>query len=270
MSTETTPVRTAQGSGVGEGASYPDLAGRPVFITGGGSGIGASLVEGFARQGASVAFVDIDEAASRALVERLQAQGLASPWWRRVDVTDVDALHQAVQDGASALGDFHTLVNNVGSDDRHRLEEVTLDYWNQRVAINQRAAFFAIQAAVPGMRRRGSGAIINLGSTGWQSKTGGYPVYATAKSSVNGLTRGLARELGADRIRINVLTPGWVMTERQVTLWLDAAGERDLLRNQCLPDKVLPEDITAMTLFLASDQARAITAQEFVVDAGWT
>ena len=270
MSAETNPVLAARRSGIGEGASYPELAGRPVFITGGGSGIGASLVEGFVRQGAPVAFVDIDETASRALVERLQAQGLASPWWRRVDVTDVDALRQAVLDGASAVGDFHTLVNNVGSDDRHRLEEVTPDYWNQRVAINQRAAFFAIQAAVPGMRRRGSGAIINLGSTGWQSKTGGYPVYATAKSSVNGLTRGLARELGADRIRVNVLTPGWVMTERQITLWLDAEGERDLLRNQCLPDKVLPEDITAMALFLASDQARAITAQEFVVDAGWT
>ena len=140
MSAETNPVLAVQGSGVGEGASYPELAGRPVFITGGGSGIGASLVEGFARQGAPVAFVDIDEAASRALVERLQAQGLASPWWRRVDVTDVDALRQAVQEGASALGDFHTLVNNVGSDDRHRLEEVTPDYWNQRVAINQRAA----------------------------------------------------------------------------------------------------------------------------------
>ncbi|WP_246197368.1 SDR family NAD(P)-dependent oxidoreductase [Pseudoxanthomonas sacheonensis] len=270
MSAATTPALAMQGGGVGRGASYPELAGRPVFITGGGSGIGASLVEGFARQGAPVAFVDIDESASRVLAEHLQRQGLASPWWRRVDVTDVDALRQAVQDGADALGDFHILVNNVGSDDRHRLEEVTPDYWNQRVAINQRAAFFAIQAAVPGMRRRGSGAIINLGSTGWQSKTGGYPVYATAKSSVNGLTRGLARELGADRIRINVLTPGWVMTERQVTLWLDADSERDLLRNQCLPDKVLPEDITAMALFLASDQARAITAQEFVVDAGWT
>ena len=270
MSAETTPVPAAQGSGAGKGASYPELAGRPVFITGGGSGIGASLVVGCARLGARVAFVFMEEAASGALVERLQAQGLASPWWRRVDVTDVDALRQAIQDGARALGDFHTLINNVGSDDRHRLEEVTPDYWNQRVAINQRAAFFAIQAAVPGMRRRGGGAIVNLGSTGWQSKTGGYAVYATAKSSVNGLTRGLARELGADRIRINVLTPGWVMTERQVTLWLDAASERDLLRNQCLPDKVLPEDITAMALFLASDQARAITAQEFVVDAGWT
>ena len=149
-------------------------------------------------------------------------------------MTDVDALRQAVQDGAIALGDFHTLVNNVGSDDRHRLEEVTLDYWNQRVAINQRAAFFAIQAAVPGMRRRGSGAIINLGSTGWQSKTGGYPVYATAKSSVNGLTRGLARELGADRIRINVLTPGWVMTERQIPFgWMRTASATCCATNAC-------------------------------------
>jgi NAD(P)-dependent dehydrogenase (short-subunit alcohol dehydrogenase family) len=150
------------------------------------------------------------------------------------------------------------------------LDAVTPEYWERCVAINQRAAFFAIQAVVPGMKRLGGGSIVNLGSTGWQTKTGGYPVYATAKSSVNGLTRGLARELGAARIRVNVLTPGWVMTERQVTLWLDEAGERELARNQCLPDKVMPEDIARMALFLASDEARAITAQEFVVDAGWT
>jgi NAD(P)-dependent dehydrogenase (short-subunit alcohol dehydrogenase family) len=137
------------------------------------------------------------------------------------------------------------------------------------MAINQRPAFFAIQAVVPGMKRLGGGSIVNLGSTGWQTKAGGYPAYATAKSSVNGLTRGLARELGASRIRINVVSPGWVMTERQVTLWLDEAGEAELARNQCLPDRVEPEDVAAMVLFLASDQARAITAQEFIVDAGW-
>jgi NAD(P)-dependent dehydrogenase (short-subunit alcohol dehydrogenase family) len=252
-----------------ERASYPRLAGRRVFITGGGSGIGAALVEAFAGQGAHVAFVDIAAEASQALADRLAAAGLARPWYRRCDVTVVTDLQQVLADAAQALGDFHVLVNNVASDDRHALHEVTPEYWDQRMAINQRPAFFAIQAVVPGMRRLGGGSIINLGSTGWQTKAGGYVAYATAKSSVNGLTRGLARELGAARIRINVVSPGWVMTDRQVTLWLDEAGEADLARNQCLPDKIWPEDVAAMVLFLASDQARAITAQEFVVDAGW-
>lgn len=257
------------GAGIGQ-ARYPELAGRRVFVTGGGSGIGAALVDGFARQGAQVAFVDIDDGASSALVAGLEDAGHPRPWYRRCDVTDVAALQQAITDAAAELGDFHALVNNVGSDDRHELHEVTPEYWDRRVAINQRPAFFAIQAVVPGMQRLGGGSIINLGSTGWQNKTGGYPVYATAKSSVNGLTRGLAHELGAQRIRINVVTPGWVMTQRQVTLWLDEEGERALRSNQCLPDKVQPEDIAAMVLFLASDQSRACTAQEFVVDAGWS
>jgi D-xylose 1-dehydrogenase len=249
---------------------YPSLLGRRVFITGGGSGIGAAMVEAFARQGAAVAFVDIAEDDSAALATRLDEAGLARPWWRRCDVTDVVALQAAVADAAGELGDFHVLVNNVGSDDRHALADVTPEYWDRRMAINQRPAFFAIQAVVPGMRRLGGGSIINLGSTGWQTKTSGYPAYATAKSSVNGLTRGLARELGAERIRINIVTPGWVMTERQIRLWLDEAGERELQRNQCLPDKVMPADIAAMVLFLASDDSRACTAQEFVVDAGWS
>jgi NAD(P)-dependent dehydrogenase (short-subunit alcohol dehydrogenase family) len=227
------------------------------------------VVEHFARQGAVVAFVDIAEKASLELAARLEAAGIARPWSRRVDVTRVPELQQAIADAARELGDFHILVNNVASDDRHALLDVTPEYWDQRMAINQRPAFFAIQSVVPGMQRLGGGSIVNLGSTGWQTKSGGYPAYATAKSSVNGLTRGLARELGAARIRINVVSPGWVMTDRQIALWLDAAGEAELQRNQCLPDKLWPEDIAAMVLFLASDQARAITAQEFTVDAGW-
>lgn len=250
-------------------AHYPSLKDRSVFVTGGGSGIGADIVAAFVRQGSRVAFVDIDEDSSLALADRLAADGFSPPWYRRCDVTDVATLQQAIADAASELGDFHVLVNNVASDDRHALHEVTPHYWDQRMAINQRPAFFAIQSVVPGMHRLGGGSIINLGSTGWQTKAGGYPAYATAKASVNGLTRGLARELGAQRIRINVVSPGWVMTERQIALWLDAAGEAELARNQCLPDKVLPADIAAMVLFLGSEQARAITAQEFVVDAGW-
>jgi D-xylose 1-dehydrogenase len=260
----------AAGTGsAGTDATYPCLAGRRVFVTGGGSGIGAAIVEAFARQGARVAFVDIDAGASQALRDQLQSAGLPAPWFRVCDVSVVADMQQAIAEAAQELGDFHVLVNNVASDDRHALHEVTPAYWDQRMAVNQRPAFFAIQAVVPGMQRLGGGSIINLGSTGWQTKSGGYPAYATAKASVNGLTRGLARELGQSRIRINVVSPGWVMTERQIRLWLDAAGEAELARSQCLPDRVLPGDVAAMVLFLASRQARAITAQEFVVDAGW-
>ena len=260
----------AASTGMPEQPSYPSLAGRRVFVTGGGSGIGAALVQAFAAQGAQVAFIDIAGAASGALADAVAAAGHPRPWHRHCDVTDVAALQAAIADAAAELGDVHVLANNVGSDDRHALQDVTPEYWDRCVAINQRAAFFAIQSVLPGMRRLGGGSIVNLGSNGWRIRNAGYPVYATAKSSVNGLARGLARELGADRIRINVVTPGWVMTERQVALWLDEAGEGEIRRNQCLPDKLCPGDIAAMVLFLASDQARAITAQEFVVDAGWS
>jgi len=257
-------------AGAQSGVRYPDLEGRRVFITGGGSGIGAALVTGFAAQGAQVAFVDLDDTASAALAEAMAERGWTKPWWRQCDVTDVAALQCAIADAAMELGDFHVLVNNVGNDDRHQLDTVTPDYWDRCIAVNQRAAFFAIQSVVPGMRRLGGGSIINLGSIGWQIKNRDYPVYATAKSSASGLTRGLARELGEGRIRINLVTPGWVMTERQVSLWLDAEGERALRQHQCLPDKIVPDDIAAMVLFLASDQSRACTAQEFTVDAGWS
>ena len=256
-------------SGPMDAASFPSLRGRPVFVTGGGSGIGASIVEAFAAQGALVAFVDVAAEASAALVARIEARGLRAPWWRACDVRDIAALQQAVADAAAALGDFHALVNNVASDDRHTLESVTPEYWDDRMAINERPAFFAIQAVVPGMKRLGHGSVINLGSTGWQTKAEGYPCYAVAKSSANGLTRGLAKSLGAFRIRVNTVSPGWVMTERQVQKWLTPAGEEDIARNQCLPDKLQGEDIAQMVLFLAADDGRMCTAQEFKVDAGW-
>ena len=250
-------------------ARFPSLNGRSVFVTGGGSGIGAAIVSAFAEQGAKVAFIDVAQEASERLVQQLADAGLPKPWWRACDVKDIAALQAAIRDAAAALGDFSALVNNVASDDRHSLESVTPDYYDERIAINERPAFFAIQAAVPGLRRLGAGSIINLGSTGWQGKGTGYPCYAIAKSSVNGLTRGLAKTLGQDRIRINTVSPGWVMTERQIKLWLDAEGEKELARNQCLPDKLQPHDIARMVLFLASDDAAMCTAQEFKVDAGW-
>lgn len=252
-----------------QAARFPSLQGRSVFVTGGGSGIGAAIVTAFAEQGARVAFIDVARDASASLVDQLAGAGHARPWWRACDVRDVAALQAAMADAAGAIGDFSVLVNNVASDDRHTLESVTPAYYDERMAINERPAFFAIQAAVPGMRRLGGGSVVNLGSTGWQGKGAGYPCYAIAKSSVNGLTRGLARTLGQDRIRINTVSPGWVMTQRQIKLWLDAAGEEEIKRNQCLPDKLQPHDIARMVLFLASDDAAMCTAQEFKVDAGW-
>ena len=251
-------------------SSYPSLCDRAVFVTGGATGIGASIVSAFAAQGARVAFIDVAEDASRALAREIGAAGHAPPRWKVCDVRDIAALQAAIVEASGDLGDFAVLVNNVGSDDRHTLDEVTPAYYDERIAINQRPALFAIQAVLPGMKRLGFGSVVNLGSISWQAKQGGFPCYAIAKSSVNGLTRGLAANLGKDRIRINTVTPGWVMTERQIKLWLDAEGERELQRNQCLPDRVQPIDIARMVLFLASDDAAMCTAQEFKVDAGWT
>jgi D-xylose 1-dehydrogenase len=250
-------------------ASYPSLRGQRVFITGGGTGIGAAIVTAFAQQGAHVAFVDVAEQESAQLAKELTAQG-ATVWWHTCDVRDVPALQRTIALAQDTLGDFSVLVNNVARDDRHTLESVTPEYWDERMAVNQRPAFFAIQSVVPGMRRLGGGSIVNLGSTGWQSKSSGYPCYAVAKSSVNGLTRGLAQSLGADRIRVNTVSPGWVMTQRQITMWLNAEGEADIRRNQCLPDKLQPSDVARMVLFLASNDSAMCTAQEFKVDAGWT
>ncbi len=257
-------------SSVSSLALFPSLRGQRVFVTGGGTGIGAAIVAAFAEQGALVAFVDVAEAESAALALQLSASGCPAPWWRACDVRDVAALQGAIEAATDELGDFSTLVNNVARDDRHTIESVTPEYWDERMAVNQRPAFFAIQAVVPGMRRLGCGSIINLGSTGWQSKASEYPCYAIAKSSVNGLTRGLAGSLGPHRIRVNTVSPGWVMTERQIKLWLDAEGEKAIKRNQCLPDKLQPSDVARMVLFLASDDAAMCTAQEFKVDAGWT
>jgi NAD(P)-dependent dehydrogenase (short-subunit alcohol dehydrogenase family) len=250
-------------------ATYPSLRGRSVFITGGGSGIGASLTEGFARQGSRVAFVDVAEGASQALVEKIGQAGLPRPWYRNTDVTDIAALQAAIRDAAQALGDFRALVNNVANDDRHNLMDVTPEYYDARIAVNQRPAFFAIQAVVPGMKKLGGGSIINVGSNSYGAKGRNFPVYTTAKSSVIGLTRGLAAELGEHRIRINVITPGWIMTERQISKWLTPEGETEIRRNQVLPDKVKPQDVVPMALFLAADDSRACSAHEYIVDAGW-
>ncbi|WP_402719926.1 SDR family NAD(P)-dependent oxidoreductase [Janthinobacterium rivuli] len=250
-------------------AKYGSLQGKRVFITGGGSGIGESLVAEFAAQGALVAFVDIAVEASEALCRRLAEAGLTAPLFRHCDITDIPSLQAVMAELAGKLGDFDILVNNAANDQRHQAQDVTLEYWNERIAINQRPMFFTCQAVFEGMKRKGGGSIINVSSISWHMKSGGYPVYATTKAAVVGLTRGLARDYGAHNIRVNTVTPGWVMTQRQIDLWVDDAAEVEIKKSQCLPSKLMPQDIAAMVLFLASDDGAMCSSQEFIVDAGW-
>jgi D-xylose 1-dehydrogenase len=250
-------------------AVYPSLRDRVVFITGGGSGIGAGIVEHFVDQGSRVGFVDIDDKASHTLLKRLAQAGGEPPLYIPCDVRDIDALRAAIARVRESLGDISVLVNNAARDDRHPIAEVTLEYWNERIAVNLRHQFFAAQAVVEQMKRLGGGSIINFGSISWMSSTGGMPAYTTSKAGVSGLTRGLARDLGPFNIRVNTVSPGWVMTERQKALWVTPEGERKMDEAQCLPGRLMPEDLARMVLFLAADDSRMCTAQNFIVDAGW-
>ncbi|WP_020654502.1 SDR family NAD(P)-dependent oxidoreductase [Massilia niastensis] len=251
-------------------ATYPSLQGKRVFVTGGGSGIGEAIVQAFVEQGAVVAFVDIAKQASEELCARLGAAGHRAPVFRYCDITDIPALQRTMAELAEQLGDFDVLVNNAANDQRHDIENVSLDYWNERIAINQRPMFFTCQAVLPGMKKKGGGSIINFSSMSWHAKGAGYPVYATTKAAVIGLTRSLARDLGPFNVRVNTVTPGWVMTQRQIDLWVNEEAEAEIKKAQCLPGKLMPEDIAQMVLFLGADDSRMCTAQDFVVDAGWT
>lgn len=245
-------------------ARYPSLNQECVIITGGATGIGASIVEHFTEQGASVAFLDIDEAAGHALSKETGARFVPC------DLRDIDALRAAIAAIEVAQGDTLALVNNAARDDRHAIEDVTPNFWDERMATNLRHQFFAAQAVLPSMRRRKRGSIINIGSVSWMLSLGNMPAYLTAKSAIQGLTRGLARDVGGDKIRVNCVVPGWIMTERQIKLWLTPEGEADLAKNQCLPEKLYPADVARMVLWLAADDSRMVTAQNFVVDGGWT
>jgi NAD(P)-dependent dehydrogenase (short-subunit alcohol dehydrogenase family) len=243
-------------------ATYPSLKGRSVFVSGGGSGIGASIVEHFAGQGSKVGFVDINEPASKAVAAKTGALFL------KCDIRDVKAYQGTIAEMASKLGPITVLVNNAAHDERHKLEDVTPEFWDDRIAVNLRHAFFAIQAVVPGMKRAGGGSIVNFSSISYHTMTGNLAVYQAAKAATIGMTRGLARDLGGDRIRLNSITPGWIMTQRQIDLWLTPEAEADLMKAQVLKEKVYPPDIARMALFLASDDSRLISAQNFVVDGG--
>lgn len=250
-------------------ATYADLNGRAVFVTGGGSGIGASIVSHFAEQGAKVGFVDIATEPSERLVEEIAAKGHPRPKFVHCDLRDIAALRTAIDDVRDAIGPIRVLVSNAAHDERHDLADVTPEYWDDRMAVNLRHQFFAAQAVAPDMEAAGGGSIINFGSVSWMLGIGTMPAYTTAKAGVQGLTRSLARRLGPANIRVNTVVPGWIMTERQVELWLDEKSEAKLAEDQCLPRKLYPADVARMVLFLASDDSSACTNQDFIVDGGW-
>ena len=249
-------------------AHYPSLADRTVLITGGATGIGAHLVEQFVAQGAKVGFIDIDVASGAAL-----AQGLAgarhAPLFVAADLTNIAALEDAIETVRQHFGPIAALLNNAANDRRHSIEDTLPEAWDAGIAVNLKHQFFAARNVAVDMRQAGGGSIINFGSISWMLKQGGMPVYTTAKAAVQGLTRSLARDLGPFNIRVNTLVPGWVMTDKQIRLWVDDAARADIARGQCIHKPLLPEHIARMALFLAADDSAMCTAQDFVVDGGW-
>ena len=249
-------------------ATYPSLAGVPVVISGGASGIGESMVRHFAGQGSKVGFVDIADEAGEKLAAELTAAGQVVRF-TRCDVTDVDAYRAAIAGFAAAHGDALVLINNAASDDRHDWAEVSTAYWDDRMAVNLRHAFFATQAVAPGMIRAGRGSIINLGSISWMVMTPRLPLYETAKAATHGLTRSMARELGKSGIRVNSLVPGATVTQRQIDLWYTETTKAAIEAQQALAGLVYPDDVARMALFLAAEDSAMISAQQFLVDGGW-
>ncbi|QDF38287.1 SDR family oxidoreductase [Bradyrhizobium symbiodeficiens] len=249
--------------------SYAGLADRVVLITGGASGIGAAFVRAFAAQGARVAFLDVDEAAGRALVAEVSAASDNTPLFVPCDLLDIDALRAAMAQVHGALGDAAILVNNAANDQRQVLSEVTPAEFDWTIGVNLKHVFFAAQTVVPQMQARGGGSIINMSSIAWMRGAPALPVYAAAKAAIVGFTNSLARLVGPDRIRVNAIAPGMVITERQRRLWYpDDQVIAEMRSRQAVPDAVTPEDIANMALFLASDESQRITSQCFRVDGG--
>ncbi len=247
---------------------YDSLSGRSVLISGGGSGIGASIVRAFAGQGCKVAFVDLATGPSAALAAELNQAGDIVRFLP-CDVTDTPALDAAIAEAARAHGPVTVLVNNAALDDRHDFADVTPDDFDAKIAVNLRHHFFAAKAVAPMMKAAGGGSIINLGSISWRIASANMPVYVTAKAGIEGLTRGLARDLGPDDIRVNCIAPGWILTERQRALWYSPEAAVKLMQDQCLKRELHPNEIAKFALFLASSEASACTAQTFIVDGGW-
>jgi D-xylose 1-dehydrogenase len=252
-----------------EFARYPSLVDRAVIVTGGATGIGATLVQAFAEQGAKVGFIDIAREAGEALARQL-AGSRHAPLFVAADLTDTAALDDAIAAVRARFGPVLALMNNAANDQRHKIEDVTPQSWDAAVAVNLKHQFFAARNVAADMRQAGGGSIVNFGSVSWKLKQGGMPVYTTSKSAVQGLTRSLARDFGPFNIRVNTLVPGWVMTEKQLRMWVTDEGRADIARGQCINRPLMPEHIAHMALFLAADDSAMCTAQDFVVDGGWT
>jgi NAD(P)-dependent dehydrogenase (short-subunit alcohol dehydrogenase family) len=250
-------------------ARYPSLAGRRVLITGGATGIGEAIVTGFARQGARVAFLDVLDEPAQALAEKLAGEGCPKPLHRHCDLIDLAALKSSIEEIAGELGAIDVLVNNAGNDVRHKIEDVTPEYWDQSMAVNLRPQFFAVQAVLPHMRKTGGGSIVNMSSISWVIPSTGLPLYVTAKAAIVGLTRTLAHELGRDNIRVNCVMPGAIATEKQKRLVYTPGYIAEIMSQQAIKRQIEPEEVARLVLFLASDDSSAITNQSYVIDAGW-
>jgi NAD(P)-dependent dehydrogenase (short-subunit alcohol dehydrogenase family) len=246
-------------------ASYPSLKGKKVLITGGATGIGAAIVRHFVHQGSNVAFMDCNCEAAGMLVQELQG----NVTFTEVDLRDIEALEGAFASCVDQLQGLSVLINNAGNDDRHATDRVDSAYWDDRVAVNLKHVFFSSKLARSEMKKSGGGSIVNFGSITWRLGTGDLPVYAISKAALLGATKVMARECGVDKIRVNMISPGWVMTERQIKMWLSNEGEKILYERQCLKEKLMPEDIARVALWLASDDSRLVTNQEFIIDGGW-
>ena len=250
-------------------AIYPSLRGRAVVVTGGATGIGASMVEHFARQGSRVAFFDVQDDEAAALVDSVGRGAESAPVFFHCDLTDVDALRAVTEEALAALGSADVLVNNAANDQRHRIEDVTEEYFDASIAVNLRPQFFMMQAVLPAMKAAGRGSIINMSSIAWVIPSTGVPVYVAAKAAIVGLTRTMAHELGPAGIRVNAVLPGAIATEKQKRLVYTPEYKAEILANQALKREILPEDVARLVLFLAADDSSAITNQAYVVDGGW-
>ena len=248
---------------------YYDLESKRVFITGGGSGIGASIVEHFCEQGSEVYFIDINEDESKKLIEDIKNKNYSLPTFIKCDLLNIKELQKTIADIISEKGPIDILINNAANDTRHKIDDVTEEYWDERMNVNLRHFFFTVQSVKKSMIDNGGGAIINMGSTSWMIGQGGMAAYTAAKSGVVGLSRSFARDLGEFNIRVNSVVPGWVMTQRQMDLWLNDESEKELMKRQCLKEKLMPKELAQAVLFFSSEQSSGCTNQSYVVDKGW-
>jgi len=248
---------------------YFDLENKRVFVTGGGSGIGASIVEHFCEQGSEVYFVDINVEESKKLVDEMKNKKFREPTFIECDLINIKLLQDTISKILSEKGPINILINNAANDTRHKIDDVTVEYWDERINVNLRHFFFTVQAVKKSMIENNSGVIINMGSTSWMIGQGGMAAYTAAKSGVVGMTRSFARDLGEFNIRVNSVVPGWVMTQRQIEMWLNKESEEDLMKKQCLKEKLMPKEIAQAVLFFSSDQSSGCTNQSYIVDKGW-